>query len=504
MQHLKGIAVPDDSGRGRPGASSPVVTGPAFATFTDAYLAVLAQVADSPRYEIATRGNTAREILNVCFTVRDPVARSPYLAARKANIVFNHAEVLWYLSGRDDLAMIGHYGPRLRRFSADGQRLTGTAYGPRLFRPGPDGASHFDRVIALLRTDPDTKRAAMVVMQPGELADPANPDVACTLALHLMLRGGALHMTAHMRANDAVTGLLCDVFSFTFIQEYAARLLGTKVGAYTHHAGSMHINLPDLAKARAIVREATDTAPPRFPATAMPADHLDDLAAVLAWEQALRLNQRTATPSDPGIDGLHPYWRQIVMLFEAHRQITRHPDDPVDAATLAALHPGHRWLLARRWPRNIPALPEAAMTITPRAAPTSSDEMATGVDWSLWTVILLKPDCLARNLVRPVLAMAAQHVGITTERVVYPTVEQVFTHYADILPLSAELGVDVAAELRRIYLGHPVAVALGHGSGAAARLRAALGPTDPAEAGPDTIRGRSAPTLSAKPAPKGG
>src|SRR5215831_16028879 len=212
-------------GHGLAGPPSPGVTAPAFATFADAYLTVLAQVARSSRYKIATRGNTAQEILNVCFTVDDPLTRSPYLAARKSNIVFNHAEVLWYLSGRDDLAMIGHYAPRLRRFSTDGQRLTGTAYGPRLFRPGPDRVSQFDRVIALLRADPDTKRAAMVVMQPGELADPANPDVACTLALHLMLRGGALHMAAHMRANDALTGLLCDVFSFTFIQEYAARLL---------------------------------------------------------------------------------------------------------------------------------------------------------------------------------------------------------------------------------------------------------------------------------------
>jgi thymidylate synthase len=164
-------------------------------------------------------------------------------------------------------------------------------------------------------------------------------------------------MTAHMRANDAVTGLLCDVFSFTFIQEYAARLLGAKVGTYTHHTGSMHINLPDLAKARAIVREATETAPPRFPAAAMPAEHLDDLAAVLAWEQALRLNQRVATPDDPGLTRLHRYWQQIMMLFEAHRQLTHHPRGPVDAATLAALHPGHRWLLAHRWPRNVPVPP---------------------------------------------------------------------------------------------------------------------------------------------------
>ena len=80
-------------GHGPSDATGPgVVTGPVFATFTDAYLAVLSQVAGSPQYEITTRGNTAREILNVCFTVDDPLTRSPYLAARKANIVFNNAE----------------------------------------------------------------------------------------------------------------------------------------------------------------------------------------------------------------------------------------------------------------------------------------------------------------------------------------------------------------------------------------------------------------------------
>jgi nucleoside-diphosphate kinase len=111
-------------------------------------------------------------------------------------------------------------------------------------------------------------------------------------------------------------------------------------------------------------------------------------------------------------------------------------------------------------------------------------------DWSFWTVILLKPDCLARRLAGPVLAMAGQHVCITQVRAVYPTAEQVLDHYADILPLSDELGVDVAAELRRIYLGHQVGIALGYGPDAARRLRAVLGHRDPALAGPGTIRGR--------------
>lgn len=129
------------------------------------------------------------------------------------------------------------------------------------------------------------------------------------------------------------------------------------------------------------------------------------------------------------------------------------------------------------------------MTATPRAAHGPAGA-APAPDWSQWTVILLKPDCLARGLTSPVLAMVSQHVRVIAPRTVFPTAAQVFAHYDDILPLSVELGVDVAAELGRIYLGHPVIVALGHGPNAAARLRGVLGPTDPAEAGPSTIRGR--------------
>ena len=114
------------------------------------------------------------------------------------------------------------------------------------------------------------------------------------------------------------------------------------------------------------------------------------------------------------------------------------------------------------------------------------------VDWDHWTVILLKPDCLARKLLSPVLSMVEQHLIVQHVTVVFPTEAQIFAHYADMLPRSAELGRDVAAELRRIYVGPAAAVALGYGPDAAARLRALLGPTDPAAAGADTIRGRYA------------
>jgi hypothetical protein len=87
------------------------------------------------------------------------------------------------------------------------------------------------------------------------------------------------------------------------------------------------------------------------------------------------------------------------------------------------------------------------------------DLASSGIDWSLVTVILLKPDCLARELAESMLAVVSAHVTILTQQTVHPTAEQIFAHYDDILPLSAEFGVDVPAELRRIYLGQPVIIA---------------------------------------------
>jgi nucleoside-diphosphate kinase len=112
------------------------------------------------------------------------------------------------------------------------------------------------------------------------------------------------------------------------------------------------------------------------------------------------------------------------------------------------------------------------------------------VDWSRWSVVLLKPDCVQRGLVPAVLARIRQVVQIRAVHAVTVTQEQIFAHYDDLFPRGAEIGVDVGAELRRIHVGRQVVIALGHGPCAPERLRALIGPTDPARAGPDTIRGR--------------
>jgi thymidylate synthase len=241
----------------------------------------------------------------------------------------------------------------------DGETLAGSAYGSRLFRPAPGGGqSAFDQVLGIIRDDPATKRAVMTMFRPEELAVPGNLDVSCVLAFQLLLRDGRLHAVCYMRASDADQGLLSDVFSFTLLQEFAARQLGVPVGTYSHYAGSMHIAETSLPRVGEALAEARDSgrAGPRFGFPPMPEDaSWADLETVQAHEELLRTGQRSHTPETIAGTGLAPYWQQVLLLFEAHRQV-RHTDEPVSAGVLAALDPGFRWLLRHRWPDRVPDL----------------------------------------------------------------------------------------------------------------------------------------------------
>lgn len=111
------------------------------------------------------------------------------------------------------------------------------------------------------------------------------------------------------------------------------------------------------------------------------------------------------------------------------------------------------------------------------------------VDWGCWSVIYLKPDCLRRQLTAPILAWISQVAQVSGVLEVTVTREQIYAHYSDLFGLDEEIGADVTTELDRMHVGQQAIVALAHTPGAPALLRALIGPTDPAQGGPHTIRG---------------
>jgi thymidylate synthase len=160
-------------------------------------------------------------------------------------------------------------------------------------------------------------------------------------AFQLLLRDGRLHAVCYLRANDADQGLLSDVFSFTLLQEFAARQLGVPVGTYAHYAGSMHIADRDLPRIRQVLAETRDgdRRGPLFEFPAMPGDaSWADLEAVRVHEELLRANRHRHTPATIAETGLRPYWREILLLFGLS-PTPRNPHHHLAARRRAAGHP---------------------------------------------------------------------------------------------------------------------------------------------------------------------
>ncbi|MET9149238.1 thymidylate synthase [Streptomyces sp. NPDC004042] len=328
------------------------LSAPPFESVEGAYLALLQLASTGFEHHIDARGNAAREIIGVGFRLSDPRQRLPYLVTRRANPVFQVAEALWYLAGRRDLEMIGYYAPSMRSSSADGVTLGGSAYGYTLFNPADgDTASPFERVLELLRTEPDSKRGYIPVFSSEELAVADNPDMACLAGLHLLVRDGRLHMVCNMRANDLDCGLLSDVFSFTMIQEYAAVQLGLELGHYTHTIGSAHVNDRNAERVRLVLDEAKRRRAPQqfsFPSMSKGTGP-DTISRLMVHEELLRTNAVEYSADEIAHLDVDAYWQQAVLLFEAYRQIQHDGTGAVGRDVLDALHPGLRWLLGRKW-----------------------------------------------------------------------------------------------------------------------------------------------------------
>lgn len=128
--------------------------------------------------------------------------------------------------------------------------------------------------------------------------------------------------------------------------------------------------------------------------------------------------------------------------------------------------------------------------------PFKSGDVVDGIDWSRWTVILCKPDCVERGLVDQVLERIAA-AGITVSGRLDLTAHawQAHVHYWDLL-VDADwfAGRNMPAALDALYVGKPVTVALGYAElaqgedGIQRRVRRLLGHFDPTQARLGTIR----------------
>ena len=180
-------------------------------------------------------GDVAGEIINATTVIEDPTRCIMMNKIRKMSMRYAIGEMLWYMSGKNDLCEIQKYTSAWDRMSDDGETVNSN-YGYCIKHKY--GFDQWEYVKNMLADNPGSRQAVIHIKTAD---DKQSNDVNCTVCLQFFVREGKLYMTTYMRSNDIWLGFPYDVFQFAAMQVLLSMELGLELGTYTHIAGSLHL-----------------------------------------------------------------------------------------------------------------------------------------------------------------------------------------------------------------------------------------------------------------------
>lgn len=276
-------------------------------------------------FEVDSNKGKSTEVFGALLELKNPRARLSR-SFSKAKAFSPLGELFWYLAGSDSVEFIKHYIPSYPKLIKDEVRANG-AYGPRIFGEmasrKDEGTSEWDRVIRTLR-EREGSRNTLIQIYANSDAKPRNGDKPCTCTIQFAVRNGQLLMHTHMRSNDAFFGLPHDIFTFTMMQEIAARELGFGLGRYTHSVTSLHLYHHREETEEHPANKSTSGAEAYYregfhdfsPMPEMPSGNpWPSIGKVKIAEQEIRSgNIDYIAPKD-----MDPYWLDFIELFRIYK-----------------------------------------------------------------------------------------------------------------------------------------------------------------------------------------
>ena len=188
----------------------------------------------------SSRNGEMRELLMQSFTIIRPDNRYITLTGRNVSLPAQIAETMWILAGRNDIKWLSNYLPRAKDFSDDGLTWRG-GYGPRIRNIGIV-EDPLENVVAMLKEDPDTRRAVISIYNTDDDLAVDSNDIPCNNWLHFIIRDGRLHLNVATRSNDLFWGWSgINQFEWSALLEIVAGLVGVEVGHITYNITSLHL-----------------------------------------------------------------------------------------------------------------------------------------------------------------------------------------------------------------------------------------------------------------------
>jgi len=179
-------------------------------------------------------------LFNVGFYIDKPMYNLIEDEDRNWKLDYAEAEWQWYLSGDRNIKKLGElYGkvPEIWKRMADRDGNVNSNYGWQWQRD-----NQLDNVIAMLKTNPRTRQAAISIYDAKEINyGHYTHDTPCTYAVQFTIQAQHLNMCVTMRSNDLWYGFCNDQYCFSKLQLLVADKLELLVGDYYHFAHNLHL-----------------------------------------------------------------------------------------------------------------------------------------------------------------------------------------------------------------------------------------------------------------------
>jgi thymidylate synthase len=171
------------------------------------------------------------------FTLNSPRHRVLDDAVRNANPFFHMMEFIWMMAGRRDVEWIAQFNKQYREYADDGHVMA--AYGYRWRNIWDD---QIKAVIDLLKENPNTRQAVILMWNPLKDLFETWKDKACNTQIMFRNNAGALDMLVTNRSNDFVWGALgANIVHMTMLHELVSHFSGIPLGKYTVVSNNLHM-----------------------------------------------------------------------------------------------------------------------------------------------------------------------------------------------------------------------------------------------------------------------
>lgn len=189
--------------------------------------------------KVETRNGTCQRLIKpVPFTFTE----TPLVSLRKTSWKLALREWEWFMSGSSNLADLHPSVHAWWKNWADPSGRVRYNYGEQL-RSAGGRVDQIERAIALIKTDPFSRRNVLTTWNPVDMSQEDCPITNChgTAIQFFVEPNGTIHLNMQQRSVDVLVGLPHNWIQYWAFLTWVAHRTGLKVGSFTWTGGDQHI-----------------------------------------------------------------------------------------------------------------------------------------------------------------------------------------------------------------------------------------------------------------------